>query len=147
MSRFSKSLNEKLSAFSETIGLLSLGLHSLTGDNAMQIIFESRDADGNQMRELSMERVRFTLRRLGALVPRAKVQFSDVNGPRGGVDKRCQVELSTDAAGTVVIASMARDWRTALDRSLRRATRVLTRNLQRGQKSVRGRNERLALDS
>ncbi len=113
----------------------------------MQIIFESRDADGNQMRELSMERVRFTLRRLGALVPRAKVQFSDVNGPRGGVDKRCQVELSTDAAGTVVIASMARDWRTALDRSLRRATRVLTRNLQRGQKSVRGRNERLALDS
>ena len=113
----------------------------------MQIIFESRDADGAQMRELSVERVRFALRRLTAMVPRAKVQFSDVNGPRGGVDKRCQVELSTEAAGTVVIASLARDWRTALDRSLGRATRVLTRSLQRNQKPTRGRTARLALDS
>jgi hypothetical protein len=113
----------------------------------MQIIFESRDADGDQMRELSVERVRFALRRLAAMVPRAKVQFSDVNGPRGGVDKRCQVELSTEAAGTVVIASLARDWRTALDRSLGRATRVLTRSLQRNQKPTRGRTARLALDS
>ena len=62
----------------------------------MQIIFESRDADGAQLRDLSVERVRFALRRLTTFVPHAKVQFSDVNGPRGGVDKRCQVELKTD---------------------------------------------------
>ncbi|MDO9237052.1 MAG: HPF/RaiA family ribosome-associated protein [Aquabacterium sp.] len=109
----------------------------------MQIIFESRDADGAQMRDLSVDRVRFVLRRLKALVPRAKVHFSDVNGPRGGVDKRCQVELSTEAVGTVVISSLARDWRTALDRSLRRASRVLTRSLQRNQKTVRGRPAKL----
>ncbi len=102
----------------------------------MQIIFESRDAEGSQMRDVSVERVRFTLRRLSALVGRAKVQFSDINGPRGGVDKRCQIELSTAAAGTVVIASLAQDWRTALDRSLRRATRVLTRSMQRKQKAA-----------
>jgi hypothetical protein len=113
----------------------------------MQIIFESRDADASQMRELSVERVRFALRRLTDLVPQAKVQFTDINGPRGGVDKRCQVELKTDSTGTVVIASLARDWRTALDRSLTRATRVLTRSLQRSQKPVRGRTSRLALDS
>lgn len=113
----------------------------------MQVIFESRDADGANMRDLSVERVRFALRRLTTWVPRAKVQFSDVNGPRGGVDKRCQVELSTEAVGTVVIASLARDWRTALDRSLGRATRVLTRSLQRNQKPVRGRTARLAIDS
>lgn len=113
----------------------------------MQIIFESRDADGAQMRNLSMERVRFALRRLSALVPRAKVQFSDVNGPRGGVDKRCQVELNTKAAGTVVISSLARDWRTALDRSLSRATRVLTRSVRRSQKPVRGRTAKPALGS
>jgi len=113
----------------------------------MQIIFESRAVDGNQLRDLSVQRVRFALRRWSVLVPRAKVQFSDVNGPRGGVDKRCQVELSTDAAGTVVIVSLASDWRTALERSLRRATQVLTRSLQRHQKPVRGRTARLALDS
>ena len=113
----------------------------------MQIIFESRHADGSQMRDLSVERVRFALRRLAALVPHAKVQFSDVNGPRGGVDKRCQVALKTDGAGTVVIASLASDWRTALDRSLTRATRVLTRDLQRSQKPLRGRAAKLAIDS
>jgi len=113
----------------------------------MQIIFESRDAQGTHLRDLSIERVRFALRRLASLVPRAKVQFSDVNGPRGGVDKRCQVELKTDNAGTVVIASLAHDWRTALDRSLARATRVLTRSVQRSQKPSRGRTARLALDS
>ena len=112
----------------------------------MQIIVESRDADGSQIRDLSQERVRFVLRRLAALVPRARVQFSDVNGPRGGVDKRCQVELKTDTAGTVVIASLARDWRTALDRSLNRATRALTRSLQRSQRPVRGRTAKLALE-
>ncbi len=113
----------------------------------MQIIFESRVADGSQLRDLTVERLRFALRRLTVLVPRAKVQFSDVNGPRGGVDKRCQVELKTDGAGTVVIASLARDWRTALDQSLTRATRVLTRSLQRNQKPLRGRTAKLALDS
>lgn len=113
----------------------------------MQIIFESRDADGARMRDLSVARVRFALRRLVDLVPHAKVQFSDVNGPRGGMDKRCQVELKTEGTGTVVIASLARDWRTALDRSLARATRVVTRSLQRAQKPVRGRSAKLALDS
>jgi len=113
----------------------------------MQIIFESRDADGAQVRDFSVERVRFALRRLTTVVPHARVQFSDVNGPRGGVDKRCQVELKTDSLGTVVIASLAQDWRTALDRSLTRATRVLTRNLQRVQKPARDRTAKLALDS
>lgn len=112
----------------------------------MQIIFESRDADGAQMRDVTVDRVRFALRRLTSFVPHAKVQFSDVNGPRGGVDKRCQVELKTDTVGTVVIASLAQDWRTALDRSMSRATRVLTRSLQRAHKPVRDRTAKLALD-
>lgn len=113
----------------------------------MQILIESRDADGVQIRDLSAERVRFALRRLNRLVRRAKVQFSDVNGPKGGVDKRCQVELSTEAAGTVVIASLASDWRTALERSLGRATRTLTRSVQRSQKPLRGRAAKLAFGS
>lgn len=105
----------------------------------MQIIFESRDADGADMREASIARVQFALRRLNGVVPRAKVQFSDVNGPRGGIDKRCQVELMAEGSAHVVIASLARDWRTALDRSLSRATRTLTRSLQKRQKPERGR--------
>ncbi|WP_237726061.1 MULTISPECIES: hypothetical protein [unclassified Variovorax] len=39
------------------------------------------------------------------------------------MDKHCQVELRMDGAGAVVVSSVARDWRTALDMALARALR------------------------
>ncbi len=105
----------------------------------MQVLFETREPDAMALRELAEKRVRFSMRRLTWLVPRAKVQLSDVNGPRGGVDKRCQIELKTDGSGTVVITAMARDWRSALDSALSRAARALLRLDQRSQASGRTR--------
>ena len=99
----------------------------------MQVIFESRHPGGAELREVAIERLRFTMRRLTWLVPRARVQLSDVNGPRGGTDKQCQIELKTNA-GTVVISSLAKDWRSALDTAVQRAARVLVRGLQRQRK-------------
>ncbi len=101
----------------------------------MQVLFESRDAEAARLRELAVQRVRFAMRRLAWWVPRARVILADVNGPRGGVDKRCQVELRTDGDRTVVITAMARDWRSALDNALARASRALVRLLRRGQRS------------
>lgn len=103
----------------------------------MQVLFRSRHPQANELRDLTERRVRFVLRRLGWLVPRADVQMTDVNGPRGGIDKRCQVELRTDGAGSVVVASVASDWRTALDNALARAARFLMRLWRRGNDSRR----------
>lgn len=94
----------------------------------MQVLFKSRHPNATDLRDLTETRVRFVLRRLGWLVPRAEVQMSDVNGPRGGVDKRCRVE---DGGGSVVVAAVARDWRTALDDALARAMRFLLRARRR----------------
>lgn len=112
----------------------------------MQVVFESRDPEASRLRDLAVQRARFVMRRLAWLVPRAKVQLSDVNGPRGGVDKRCQVELRTDGSGTVVITSLARDWRSAIDSALARAARVLVRLLRRGQAHERARPRAIASD-
>jgi ribosome-associated translation inhibitor RaiA len=98
------------------------------------------------MRDLTERRVRFVLRRLGWLVPRAEVQMSDVNGGRGGIDKRCQVELKTDGAVSVVISSVAREWRTALDNALARAARALVRLWRRDADSRRLRQRLVSLD-
>jgi hypothetical protein len=103
----------------------------------MQVLFKSRHPQAAELRDLTERRVRFVLRRLGWLVPRAEVQMSDVNGPRGGIDKRCQVELRTQGAGPVVVASVAGDWRTALDNALARAARFLMRLWRRGSDSLR----------
>ncbi len=98
----------------------------------MQVLFESRDPQGAEWREVAVRRLRFVLRRLSWLVPRARVRLSDVNGPRGGVDKQCRVELRTNHAGTVVITAMARDWQAALDAALARSARTLVRVWRRG---------------
>lgn len=98
----------------------------------MQVFFKSRDPQADEMRDVAQRRMRFVFRRIDWLIPRATVQLSDVNGPRGGIDKRCQVELRSDVAGTVLVASVARDWRTALDNALSRALRFLMRQWRRG---------------
>jgi len=97
----------------------------------MQVIFTSRAAESSQLRDPVVQRVQFVMRRMTWLVPRASVQMSDINGPRGGVDKRCQVQFATDRTGTVLVTSVARDWRTALDSALSRAVRVLIRAWRR----------------
>ena len=111
----------------------------------MQVLFKSRHPHAAELRDLTERRVRFVLRRLGWLVPRAEVQMSDVNGPRGGIDKRCQVQLMTDGAGSVVVASEANDWRTALDNALSRAARLLMRLWRRGSDSRRLRQRCISL--
>lgn len=111
----------------------------------MQVLFKSRHPRATELRDLTERRVRFVLRRLGWLVPRAEVEMSDVNGPRGGIDKRCQVELRTDGTGSVIVACVANDWRTALDNALARAARHLMRLWHRGNDSHRMRRRLVGL--
>lgn len=112
----------------------------------MQVIFKSRDADAEQFRTTAIRRVRFALRRLSGLAPRASVQLSDVNGPRGGVDKRCQIEIATKSGESIIVTSMARDWLSALQSALSRAIRSLIHNYKRVQRQ-RSANLKLSVRS
>ncbi len=97
----------------------------------MQVIFNCPDSDGRALRETAINRLRFVMRRLAWLVPRARLQLQDVNGPRGGTDKRCRLELKTDNGDTVVVTAMAADWRTAIESALARASRTLVQHWRR----------------
>jgi len=112
----------------------------------MQVLFESRHPEGARLRELAERRLRFAIRRLIWLVPRAKLCLSDVNGPRGGPDKGCQVVLKTHGGGNVVIMALARDWRSALETALARAARALVRSLRRRRENHRPRHRAIAFD-
>ncbi|MDH4392008.1 MAG: hypothetical protein QE285_11385 [Aquabacterium sp.] len=111
----------------------------------MHVIFETRDPQAAQLRHLAVTRLQFVLRRVKWLVPRATVRLSDVNGPRGGVDKRCQVALDTDGNGKVVITAQSRDWRSAIDAALARAARALLRLWQRDRSQARNAPRRVPL--
>ena len=103
----------------------------------MQVHFESHDAEALALRGVAVRQVRFAMRRLAWLVPRAHVRLTDVNGPRGGVDKRCRVELRAPGSGTVVVTSIARDWRSALQDAVSRAVRAMRRAWQRARDRAR----------
>lgn len=97
----------------------------------MQVLFSCRAPHAGDLRELARLRLRAALQRLSSRVPRVTVQLSDVNGPRGGMDKCCQLTLHTAGAGSVIVQSVAGDWRTAFDDALARAQRLLARLLHR----------------
>jgi hypothetical protein len=112
----------------------------------MQVHIESRDPQALPLRELVQRRVRFVMRRLAWLVPQATVQLSDINGPRGGIDKRCRVALQPIGMERVVITSVASDWRHALDQALARAARALLRQWRRSQCQPRSLHRALPLE-
>jgi len=66
-----------------------------------------------------------------ALTRRLAVWLSDINGPRGGRDKRCKIQISLDNGKTVVIEDTEEDMYAAIDRAADRADRALARQLSR----------------
>ncbi len=109
----------------------------------MQVIVESPDPGAAPIREVAEQRVRFVMRRLAWLVPVARVRFTDVNGPRGGVDKCCRLMLKSDREGTFHITSVAADWRAALEGALVRAAPMVVRKRQRSRTQMRQVRQRL----
>jgi hypothetical protein len=111
----------------------------------MQVQIETRDPRSAEFRDLAEHRARFVMRRLAWKISRVQVQLSDVNGPRGGVDKRCQVLLKSGARSVLVISSTASDWRAALDTALARAARLLVRAWRRDRDPSRRGGNKLRL--
>lgn len=93
----------------------------------MQVIVESRLSAAEPLRRYAQRRTVFVLRRIVWRVPRARISLADLNGPRGGVDKQCQVELLPAGHGAVVARATASTWREALHLALERAMRALKR--------------------
>jgi hypothetical protein len=96
----------------------------------MQVLFKSRNIEAFRMRSFARQRTQFVFRRMAWLVSRATVNLSDINGPRGGLDKRCQVQVQISNANPVVVTSIAKDWRGALDLALARAVSSIARRRQ-----------------
>jgi len=76
-------------------------------------------------------RLRFAFTAVGARVMRVGMRLADVNGPRGGVDKRCTIRASVPGAPAVVIDQRDVDLYAAIDRAANRAGRALARRLDR----------------
>ena len=71
-------------------------------------------------------------RRLGRFathIERATVRFEDVNGPRGGIDTVCRIQLTVSGRPPVLVQCSAVDAEAALKRSATAATRAMGRSV------------------
>ena len=69
-------------------------------------------------------RVQFAVGRFDGRVTRVSVRVADVNGPRGGIDKRCRIAVRVRPAGEIVVEDTHPD----LYKSLRVAVRSRDRS-------------------
>jgi len=83
------------------------------------------------LREHSIRRLQFALGWAHHDLSKVAVRLSDINGPRGGNDKRCQIRIPVPRAQSVVIEDTASDIHVAIDRAAERAGKALERRLSR----------------
>jgi len=83
------------------------------------------------LRSHVQRRLRLTQARFGEHVQRIVVRLSDINGPRGGEDKRCHVQIILKQLPDVVVEDVEADLYVAIDRASDRASRTVERRLSR----------------
>lgn len=76
-------------------------------------------------------RLGFALGRFADRITRLMVRLSDVNGPRGGVDKRCQIAVALAPRGVVMIEGAGDDPFALIADAAKRAQRSVGRTLER----------------
>lgn len=103
----------------------------------MQVLFKLPVSDELPPRAGLERRVRVVLRRVSWRVPRVTLYFADLNGPRGGIDKRLVIEMRPRDTGPVVVSSVKKTWRAALNDALERLMRFVRRGMDRARGTPR----------
>ena len=98
----------------------------------MQINIQARDFSLTKALRSHVERrIGFALSTRYDRIGRIQVRLFDINGPRGGNDKCCRLQVVMPGQADVVIADTQADLYAAIDRAADRAGRVVSRRLAR----------------
>lgn len=112
----------------------------------MQIEIQARDFElTHALREHIQRRLAFALSTRQQHIQHIQVRLSDINGPRGGSDKCCQIQMVIPQQSNVVIEDTETDMYVAIDRAASRASRTLDRRLTRLRDISRGRYNQSSL--
>ena len=101
----------------------------------------------NALRGHVKRRLGFGLSSRDVHIQRVMVRLSDINGPRGGADKCCHIQVVLPQLADVVIEDTEVDLYAAIDRAADRAGRTVDRRLARHRDRARSssQHERAAL--
>jgi ribosome-associated translation inhibitor RaiA len=98
----------------------------------MQIDIQARQFSlTNALRNHAKRRLRFALACCDDRIKQVVMRLSDINGPRGGADKRCHLQVILTGLPDVVVEDTEADLYIAINRATDRAGRTVGRRLAR----------------
>jgi len=98
----------------------------------MQILIQARNFPLTKaMRSHIERRLGFALSTRYEHIERIMVRLSDVNGPRGGHDKCCHIQVTLPQLADVIVEDTESNLYAAIDRAADRASRTVARRLVR----------------
>ena len=94
-----------------------------------------------RLRSHTEKRVRAALDRYDERIMKVSLWLSDVNGPKGGTDKNCHLQIVMPGKSDVVIEETRANLYLAINRAIERASQTVLRKLDR----QRSRSKRRAI--
>jgi putative sigma-54 modulation protein len=89
------------------------------------------------LREYLTRRAELALDRQVDRVTSLTAVFEDLNGPRGGIDKRCRITVRGPELGELVVEQTDREWSSGIDGAIATMSRNIVRQLERRRGSTR----------
>ncbi len=98
----------------------------------MQIDIQARHFSMTDALSKHVERkIRLSLTCCDEYILKVIIRLSDINGPRGGTDKHCHVQVVLCGLADVVIEDTEADMYVAINRAVERAGRTIIRKVKR----------------
>ncbi len=106
----------------------------------MQIDIQARHFSlTDALRNHAERKLRFTLTSCDDYIQKIVMRISDINGPRGGADKHCHVQVVLAGLPDIVIEDTEVNMYVAINRAVARAGRTLMRKIGRHQSRLKQR--------
>ena len=101
----------------------------------MKLSIRTRSVEINdELRDLICKRLGFALDVFGDNISTVSVYLSDVNGPRGGVDKRCQITVAVRGVGDVLVRERGFTPEAVVTVAMRRLKHLVSKALRQAQR-------------
>lgn len=101
----------------------------------MKVDIRSRQVELTKGLKAHIQRkLQFALCRMEPHITALSICLSDVNGPKGGLDKQCRLQICMANMGDIVIKDTQTDLYCAIDRAMQRASRSVVRKITRQHK-------------
>ena len=119
---------------------------SMMGVVTMQMQLSARNFKMKQdLHDLVERRLQFALGRFSSRIKRVRLVLSDENGPRGGIDKKCLIEVSLVASGKMLVEVTDAEIEPAVSRAADRIARRVNDELDR-RRDTRRRGKQHVMD-